>query len=38
MQAGAAAQNVRTASEMLGAQAGQLRDQVGNFLGKIRAA
>jgi len=36
--AGAAAQNVRTASEMLGAQAGQLRDQVGNFLGKIRAA
>jgi len=36
--AGAAAQNVRTASEMLGAQAGQLRDQVDHFLGKIRAA
>ena len=36
--AGAAAQNVRTASDMLGAQAEQLRDQVDNFLGKIRAA
>jgi methyl-accepting chemotaxis protein len=36
--AGAAAKNVRTTSEMLGAQAEQLRDQVDNFLGKIRAA
>jgi methyl-accepting chemotaxis protein len=36
--AGAAAQNVRTASEMLGVQAGQLRDQVDGFLAKIRVA
>jgi methyl-accepting chemotaxis protein len=36
--AGAAAQNVKTASELLGAQTHQLRGQVDAFLGKIRAA
>jgi hypothetical protein len=36
--AGAAAQNVKTASEMLGGQTQQLRGQVDDFLGKIRAA
>ncbi len=36
--AGAAAQNVKTASEMLGDQTQQLRGQVDDFLGKIRAA
>jgi len=36
--AGAAAQNVKTASEMLGVQTQQLRGQVDDFLGKIRAA
>jgi methyl-accepting chemotaxis protein len=36
--AGAAAQNVKTASEMLGVQTHQLRGQVDAFLGKIRAA
>jgi hypothetical protein len=34
----AAAQNVKTASEMLGDQTPQLRGQVDDFLGKIRAA
>jgi methyl-accepting chemotaxis protein len=36
--AGAAAQNVKTASEMLAVQTRQLRGQVDDFLGKIRAA
>ena len=36
--AGAAAQNVKTASEMPGDQTQQLRGQVDDFLGKIRAA
>jgi methyl-accepting chemotaxis protein len=36
--AGAAAQNVKTASETLAAQTRQLRGQVDDFLGKIRAA
>jgi methyl-accepting chemotaxis protein len=36
--AGAAAQNVKTASETLDAQTQQLRGQVDDFLGKIRAA
>jgi methyl-accepting chemotaxis protein len=36
--AGAAAQNVKTASETLGSQTQQLRGQVDDFLGKIRAA
>jgi hypothetical protein len=36
--AAAAAQNVKTASETLGVQARQLRGQVDDFLGKIRAA
>ena len=36
--AGAAAKNVKTASEMLGDQTQQLRGQVDDFLGKIRAA
>jgi len=36
--AGAAAQNVKTASETLDAQTRQLRGQVDDFLGKIRAA
>jgi hypothetical protein len=35
---GAAAQNVKTASEMLGVQTQQLRGQVDAFVGKIRAA
>jgi hypothetical protein len=34
--AGAAAQNVKTASELLGAQIQQLRGQVDVFLGKMR--
>jgi methyl-accepting chemotaxis protein len=36
--AGTAAQNVKTASELLGVQTQQLRGQVHAFLGKIRAA
>jgi methyl-accepting chemotaxis protein len=36
--AGAAAQNVKAASETLGVQTQQLRGQVDEFLGKIRAA
>jgi hypothetical protein len=36
--AGAAAQNVKMASETLGTQTQQLRGQVDDFLGKIRAA
>ena len=36
--AGAAAQNVKTASETLGAQTQHLRGQVDDFLGKIRVA
>ena len=36
--AGAAAQNVKAASETLGTQTQQLRGQVDDFLGKIRAA
>jgi methyl-accepting chemotaxis protein len=35
---GVAAQGVRSAAEALGTRARQLRDQVGDFLGKIRAA